>query len=344
MKFSKYFFVLLILNSFQLNALYQDDNGYKFSLITNIYTFVYSLGGTVRSSIFNANVRSFYGGGSIISSKISIKAKYYLFNGTISSSGKCDIKAEDFGGNGSIDCDTLTIDCDKFNFNGSINCVTQCNIYSKKPFDLDKLREKSKGNFSIIICPYGFIPYTKDSLINSTFAELCCSCIQSNESLANALLKKSRTMASLNKIDDMEVLKEVKESIIKKINYHEEHLNETRNVSALHSALIRSAAGTIGLGSAGLVYKYGSDLKDSVKQISNSIQDEHIDTGVTASAIALGTASLIPVLLSLPYYYRWLNPKHKEKLAGYKLILKRIEEAIVTPREVEEQFIEFSNN
>ncbi len=271
-------------------------------------------------------------GGTIESKKVTIVCDAYRFNGTVSCFEECVINAKTFEGSGNIKGKKVTIICDEFKFQGTISCTEECTIYVKNQFDHTMFKRNGAGKYIVIVTKNNVELFSQESLLSTVVSELTNNCLNlTQEGIVNTL-RKTRTRAVLNRIDDLNFLEELKKKVEAQAQYYRERLDEKRGTSAtLHTGVAFGGVSSLGLCSAVSALLYNQSITTKLKL--NSPGSVKIYAGVG------GVVSLIPLFLSYMAISEWLNPRYKEKYEKLLLVITKIDQSLKTKRIPEEEII-----
>ena len=310
----------------------QVNYGYIASYDCTVNTYKFINGGTLKGlNSVKVNVSSLTGTGTISAgSYAEIKTDYFGYSGTIYSGHRLGIKAKKFEESATIEAPIITIACDEFKFVGVISCSDKCIIYAKKPFDKNMFKKSGEGKFKVVISPYDIQYFSKEGLISKSYNEFCYNCLTLDQTTLDSTIKRIRTHAVLNDIDDKEVLNDIKKKLEEKANFHQARLQENQDMDSLYVGLAKCGVTGAGLLAAYFAFKHEQALTTKFKA----------DAGVIKIMSVIAAAcSTLPAAFSFSDFYNWRNPRHQEKYDGFSLIISRIDHALATPRVAEEQII-----
>lgn len=292
----------------------------------NTYKFINN--GTIRGlNNVTVNASVLTGNGSISSgNNMFIKSSNFGYAGTISSSNACEIEANKFEGCATINSPIITIKCEDFNFTGTLFCDQQCVIYAKNEFDVTKFSKKGKGSLKVVISPHEVEVLDGDKLCSKSFDAFCSKGLNLTQDDIDNVIKKTRSYAVLNFLDDKAVLENIKTRALERANFHKDKMNERRDTSFLHSGLAKTGLTMVGLGIAYAMLRNEERLNERVNNIP-----------VKVVASVLGGLSAFSAIASVSDFYSWIYPKHREKHAVFALITDRINQSLATQRVPEEK-------
>ena len=301
----------------------------------NFYVIAFSCenNGTIKAfNTANVKVTTLTGYGSINAYNGSISCSNYNFNGSVYCKQECLINATKIEANGTIEAKKVIIICDTFNFSGTICCSEECIIYVKNPFDYTQLKRNGEGKFTVIITENKIDLFSPESLVSDTVKKLENYKENLTEAEIENELKKARTRAVLNRVDDIKILEDIKENIEQKVQYFKERIHQKRGPSSYLGASALCGTGSmLGVSMATAVLLY-PDLQAQRYKLSNSVCVKA--AAVIAAAISIGSS-----LASYVFFAEWLDPKYKEKYEKLSLVIPKIDEALLVQRVPEEEII-----
>ena len=303
-----------------------------------ISTFHHKNDGMIKAlNAVTINATTMSGSGSVSAHRANIKCDNYNFNGSISCAEDCVIKAKKFDApNGSIEGKKVTIICDEFNFRGALSCSQECTIYVKTPFDYTMFKRNGLGKFIAIVTKNNFEPHTQESLLSNAGAKLIQGCLKLTAENIENELKKTRTHAVLNRIDDIKILEQLKRNVEVKAHYCQERLNQKRGESThFYTSAIFGGVGSMGIALATTAFLYSKSITQKLK-----LNDP---TSAKFGAAIAGLVSLGSLLMSYTSLAEWLNPHYKEKYEKLSLAIAQIDQSLKTKRIPEEEIIILNN-
>lgn len=299
----------------------------------DIGTYVYRNDGIVKAvNAVNINVKTLTGTGSISGYSANIKCDTYQFNGLISCTEGCAVRAKIFEECGRIEGKRVRIICDEFKFCGNISCSEDCVIYTKKAFNHNLFERKKSGKYYVIITQNNVALCTLESLLSNIELEFTNNLLKLTDSGIEDEIKRARTCAVLNRIDDVKILEELREKVEAQAQYYKERLDEKRGEPAfLYTGAAFGGVGTLGLCSAAIALfkSHSVAIKFGIKN-SGSVK---IGAGVG------GVVSSISLFVSYMAISEWLNPLYKEKYDKLQLVSLKIDQSLKSKRIPEEEVI-----
>lgn len=320
----------LLVTSFSTYSM-QVNSGSITSFNCNISTYKYINNGTVYGiNSVKVDVSSLTGSGTIsaVNKDVSIKTGYFGYTGTILAGESCDIKANIFEGTATIEAPSITIIADEFKFNGTLSCDKNCNIYTKKSFDINSFKRRGRGTFKIIISSYEVKYFNQAELALTAYNYFYGRCTNLKEVDIDAKIKEIRAYAALNFIDEKAVFDNIKKNLEEKVNFHQQRLEEKRDIDSLYVFFAKWGISATGLLATYVLFVNEQTLTTTFKAEEGFIK---LLSCITAAA------STLPAIFSYSDFYNWKNPRHKEKYESLSLIISRIDHALAVERVPEEQ-------
>ena len=190
-------------------------------------------------------------------------------------------------------------------------------------------KRTAQGKYTIVVSKYGPMFFSKEGLYSYASTNLGDNCLSLTEESVEAEIKKIRSYAALNKIEDTKLLEELKKDFEEKINYNAEMIHEMRGSAAdLNNSICWGALGSVSLTAAAASILY----RKSVEKNFNA--PDHVPLGIACLAAAASGYSYFKFCKSLS---EWFNPRYEEKCQKLSFILGKIDQSLATPRISEEE-------
>ena len=326
--------LIAVLFSYTTASAMSYNMGIQIGYNIEVSTIKYRNDGSLQAfNAANINVTTFSGFGSVSAPSANIRCNNYNFTGSVSCTQECVINTKKFeAATGSIASKKIIIICDEFNFQGDISCEQECRIYVKNKFDYNMFKRNGLGKFTIIITKNNYEQYTQENLLSSTSTKFIQNCLNLTADNIENELKKTRTHAVLNGIDDIKILEGLKKNVEEKAYYCKERLNQEHGESAsLYTSTLFGIVGSIGMATSTAAFLYNKPLAQRLR-----INDQF---AVKLSAAAAGLLSLGSLFLSFTNLSEWLNPQYNQKYEKLSLVITKIDESLKTERAPEEEIV-----
>lgn len=143
---------------------------------------------------------------------------------------------------------------------------------------------------------------------------------------------RKRSHAALNKIDDIKLLRSLKQEVEEMVNYNRERKDKSRGAdSDLNGGITWGSLGAVGITAAVAAILYPEPIAQRFNLNKNGKLFEFASIATACSVCSL--------LMSYWKLSKWFKPQYKEKYEKLSLILAKIDESLMTPRIPEEEVI-----